>query len=93
MVNDIEACKRFLLRENNEGELNIELLTVVAAGEMGAVIGLNWVAMDWSWPILPGRKQGQDVKALVLLSPGQSFKGVTGAPGANAPVHTKQDPG
>lgn len=77
MVNDIETCKKFLLKENNAGELNIELLTVVAAGEMGSVVSLMWVAADWSWPVLPGRKQGQDVKGLVLLSPRQSFKGLT----------------
>ena len=33
MGEDIEACKRFLLKKNNGGELNIEFLTVVAAGQ------------------------------------------------------------
>jgi pimeloyl-ACP methyl ester carboxylesterase len=72
---DLEAVKKFLLTKHNDGELNIELLCVVGA-DMGAVVGANWVAQDWSWPILPAIKQGQDVKAYVLISPPQSFKGL-----------------
>ena len=66
MGEDIEACKRFLLKKNNGGELNIEFLTVVAAGQ-SAVLASQWAVKDWSWPVVAGRKQGQDVKALVLL--------------------------
>ena len=76
MGEDIEACKRFLLKKNNGGELNIEFLTVVAAGQ-SAVLASQWAVKDWSWPVVAGRKQGQDVKALVLLSPEKTFKGLT----------------
>lgn len=72
---DVDACKRFLLERNNAKELNIELLCVVGA-EFGATLAVNWAVVDWSWPQLPGYKQGRDVKSLVLLSPVQSFKGV-----------------
>lgn len=77
MLNDLEAAKTFLMEENNRGELNIEMLTVVGVGAMGSVVAINWTASDWSWRDLPGRKQGKDVKSLCLLSPEQSFKGVT----------------
>jgi pimeloyl-ACP methyl ester carboxylesterase len=72
---DLEAVKKFLMEKHNAGELNIELLCVVGA-EMGATVAVNWAAVDWNWPRLPTYKQGQDVRALVLLSPPASFKGV-----------------
>lgn len=73
---DLEAVKKFLMERNNEGELNIEMLTVVAVEE-GAVLAVNWIAQDWSWPQLGGFKQGQDVKAFVLISPDQTLKGIS----------------
>ncbi|MEX2358617.1 MAG: alpha/beta fold hydrolase [Pirellulaceae bacterium] len=73
---DLESIKRFLMRKNNEGELNIELLTIIAC-DFSAVAALNFAAKDWSWPTLPGIKQGQDVRGLILVSPSRSFRGFT----------------
>ena len=72
---DLESLKKFLMRKNNRGELNINKLCLLGA-EMGAVAALDWAHMDWSWPVLNTGKQGQDVKALVLLSPQWSFRGL-----------------
>jgi pimeloyl-ACP methyl ester carboxylesterase len=76
MVWDIEACKSFLMTKNNAKELNIEQLCVVGA-EFGAILATHWAALDWSQQDLPAYKLGKDVKALVLLSPPSSLKGVT----------------
>jgi len=77
MIEDVEACKRYLIRENNKGMVNIELLTVVATGDLAA-IACDWAAQDWSWPLSSkGKRQGQDVKAVVLLSPTKTFKGLS----------------
>jgi len=72
---DVETTKAFLTNENNQGRLNIDKLCVIGA-ELGAILAANWAMLDWSWPPLAYGKQGQDVKALVLISPAWAFKGV-----------------
>ena len=84
MVNDVEALKKVLVDKNNKAELNIEMLTVVAA-EVGTIVAMNWAALDWSWPVMPSFKQGQDVKALVLLTPQQTFKRMNANTALNSP--------
>lgn len=76
MTADIETAKRFLLEKNNAGECNIEALGIVAS-DVSCLAAMRWSLLDWSAPVLPSFKQGQDVKALVLLSPVNSFKGFT----------------
>jgi len=76
MVYDVEATKQFLVKKNNEGELNIEALCVVGA-QLGCSIAMIWAAEDWNVRSPPSFKHGQDVKALVQLSPVESFRGVT----------------
>ena len=85
---DMEAIKKFFLELNNEGKVNIELLTIVAS-EMSTIVALDWTLMDWSWPTLPSIKQGQDVKALVLLSPIGKFKSISAEGVGSSPVLRK----
>jgi alpha-beta hydrolase superfamily lysophospholipase len=82
---DVEALKRFLLKKNNEGKLNIDSLCVVGV-EMGATVATLWAATDWSWPVLPAGKQGQDVKGLILISPEWNFRGVSLTEALNHPL-------
>ncbi len=82
---DLQACKKFLLEQHNAGELNIELLCIVGAGE-STIFAMNFAAYDWNKKQLPAYKIGRDVAALALLSPTNSFKGVTNKTAMAHPV-------
>ena len=75
MGNDLDACKSFLKKQNNEGLLNLNQLCLVGS-EFGAMLALNWAVVDWNYRDLPTIKQGRDVHGLVLLSPSKSVKGL-----------------
>ena len=69
VMGDIETCKKFLVKKNNAGELNIDMLAVIATGKT-VPLATAWVVQDWSYaPYKNGIKQGQDVKALIMISP------------------------
>ena len=73
---DLEACKKFLMRKNDAGVVNIDLLNVAAVGQT-AILAMQWAVTDWSWTPVGSVKQGQDVKSLILIAPTQKFKGVS----------------
>jgi pimeloyl-ACP methyl ester carboxylesterase len=73
---DLEKINEFLIDENNAGRLNIDRLTVVGA-ELGSLLAMNWAAFDWSRRQLPAFKVGQNVKAIVLLTPDYSDQGLS----------------
>jgi pimeloyl-ACP methyl ester carboxylesterase len=75
VVYDLEAVRSFLVEQNDAGALNLNKLCLLGCG-MGANVGILWAARDWATPPLAVRKQGQDVKALVLLSPRWNYNGL-----------------
>ena len=72
---DLEKSKGFLKTENNEGNLNLNAMVVIGVRE-GCVLASHWAARDWAFPSVGRQKQGQDVKALVLISPDKQIKGL-----------------
>jgi pimeloyl-ACP methyl ester carboxylesterase len=75
VTQDMEAVRAFLVERNDAGQLNLNRTCVVGTG-MGANVGLLWTANDWAAPPLPVRKQGQDIHAMVLISPRWNFRGL-----------------
>ena len=73
--NDMDAVRSFLVQKNDEGELNLNKLCLVGSG-MGANVAAIWALTDWSYPPLAVGKQGQDVKAVVMISPRWSYNGL-----------------
>lgn len=76
VLGDLEAVRKFLVTENDKKRLNLNRLSVVGIG-VGAIVGTNWAARDWSMEKLPRIKQGQDVKSMVLISPEWQTKGLS----------------
>jgi pimeloyl-ACP methyl ester carboxylesterase len=71
---DMPTLKAFLVKQNDAGELNLSKLCIVGA-DMGAVVALYYAEWDWMLPA-ENKVPSKDVKALVLLSPRWSFKGL-----------------
>lgn len=82
MVRDMDGIKRFIFEEHQKGNLNMRKMAIVAPG-MGAAIGIMFAAADWQkapWDdaaTVAGRTpRGQDVQAMVFLSPEITLPGV-----------------
>ena len=83
VTSDMEAIKKFIFSEHQKKRLNMRKLGVVAAG-MSSPVAVVFAANDWSKkphsdaPTVAARTpRGQDVRALVLLSPQGSLPGMT----------------
>lgn len=83
MLADMDALKDFIYEEHQAQNLNIRKLGIVAA-DMSAPIALNFALADWlkapypDAPVLSARTpRGQDVRALVLISPETSLPRLT----------------
>jgi len=69
VTQDMEAIRREMLwKKSNLGQFNTENTVVVGVG-MGSTIGLWWSRLNWSTLPIGISRLGQDVKALILLSP------------------------
>ncbi|MEM8864386.1 MAG: alpha/beta fold hydrolase [Planctomycetota bacterium] len=76
VLRDMEAVRKFLVKENDAGKFNLNRLSVIGTG-LGAVVAANWAAVDWSVPPLATVKQGQDLKTMILVSPRWKTNGLS----------------
>jgi len=78
---DMEAVKKFVHEEHQAGRLNMAKMGIVGP-EMGASIAVAYTILDWNKEpyddAQPGFQtpRGQDVKALVLISPEEKYQGI-----------------
>lgn len=84
-LQDLEAVKDFLVEEHQKEKLNIRKLGIVSAGSSCLVVSAFTVA-DWAkkpWPdaatLAERTPKGQDVRAILMLSPEASVKGLNTA--------------
>jgi len=71
-VKDMEAVRSFLVKENDDGKLNLNALAIVGT-EMGAAVAVHFAGYNNCYlpRVEPGlrRMPSPDVKGLVLISP------------------------
>ncbi|MBI3864148.1 MAG: hypothetical protein HY290_19875 [Planctomycetia bacterium] len=77
---DMEAVKKFIFDEHQAGRLNMNKMGIVGP-EMGASIAVAFTKFDWDKdPYDDGQPgfqtpRGQDVRAIVLISPEETYHG------------------
>ena len=91
---DLEAVKKFIYQEHEAQNLNMRKTGIVAP-EMSAPIALNFAAIDWNRlpyddaPVPAMRTpRGQDIRAIILISPENSVKGIA----CTTALRTLRDP-
>ncbi len=72
---DLETVHASLVSQGAAGGSAEAPLVVIGCGA-GATLAALWTAADWAWPPLASGPQGQQVKALVLVSPAWAAKGL-----------------
>jgi dienelactone hydrolase len=73
---EIEAVRNWIKQKSESGTLDIDRLCVVGCG-LGATLASMWTAADWNWPPTTTGPQGQQVRALALISPVWATKGIS----------------
>jgi hypothetical protein len=82
MVRDMDGIKKFIFEEHQKGHLNMRKMAIVTP-EMSAAIGITFAAADWqktpyddASTLAARTPRGQDVQAMVFLSPETTLPGV-----------------
>lgn len=73
---EIEAVRGWIKKQADAGTLDLDRLCVVGSG-LGATLAAMWTVADWNWPPTTAGPQGQQVRALVLVSPAMSKRGLS----------------
>lgn len=73
---DLETVRNWLKAREADGDVDLERLCVIGSG-LGGTLASLWTVADWSWRPNTQGPQGQDVKAVVLISPEWAGKGVS----------------
>ena len=82
VTQDLEAVKQFIFDEHQREKLNMRKMAIIAT-EMSAPVAMNFAMLDWlkrpyndaPTPALQ-TPRGQDVRALVLISPEEQLSGM-----------------
>jgi len=86
---DIEAVRKWIKDQPDDGKLDLDKLVVVGSG-LGAAVATTWTVADAAWPAIASGVQGGQVRGLILVDPAFATKGfIIGPALAAEPVKTK----
>ena len=73
---DLETVRNWLKQKESEGDIDLDQLCIIGSG-LGGTLAATWAVADWSW--LPNTQgpQGQQVKAVILISPVWADQGIS----------------
>ena len=73
---DLETVRMWLEEKGAEDGPNLDQLCVIGSG-LGGTLAAIWTAADWNWIPNTQGPQGQQVRALILISPVWSGPGIS----------------
>ena len=76
MQGEIEAVRNWINHPSAASKIDIDRLCIVGCG-VGGTLASMWTVADWNWPPKTDGPQGQQVRAIALVSPVWASKGVT----------------
>jgi dienelactone hydrolase len=73
---DLETVRNWLQQKESEGDIDLDRLCIIGSG-LGGTLAATWAVADWNW--LPNTQgpQGQQVKAIILISPVWADQGIS----------------
>ena len=73
---DLETVRGWLKQKESEGDIDLDQLCIIGSG-IGGTLAATWAVADWNW--LPNTQgpQGQQVKAVILISPVWADQGIS----------------
>ena len=73
---DLETVRNWLKQKESEGDIDLDRLCIIGSG-LGGTLAATWAVADWNW--LPNTQgpQGQQVKAIILVSPVWADQGIS----------------
>ncbi len=80
---DLETVRMWLEEKGTEDGPNLDQLCVIGSG-LGGTLAALWTAADWNWIPNTQGPQGQQVRALILISPVWSGPGISMTNALNA---------
>ena len=73
---DLETVRNWLKQKETEGDIDLDRLCIIGSG-LGGTLAATWAVADWNWSPNTQGPQGQQVKAIILISPVWADQGIS----------------